>query len=113
MLRRVARGMPLRVSGSVGGSLERLKAAEKTRPSNAEGGADGARNPEGIPGKPGGASRIGGQGANAFAMPLPREGLGIWSLVLLRDPDGGWVSKGGGIEAGAGLRVIRLACGLL
>ena len=82
MLRRVARGMPLRVSGSVGGSLERLKAAEDTRPSNAEGGADGARNPEGIPGEPGGASRVGGQDAHAFATPLWHKGFRRWGLLI-------------------------------
>ena len=70
MLRRVARGMPLRVSGSVGGSLERLKAAENTRPSNAEGGCRRSQKPEGDPRGTRGASSIGGQGAHAVATPL-------------------------------------------
>ena len=85
-----------------------MKAAEDTRPSNAEGGADGARNPEGIPGEPGGASRIGGQDAHAFATPLWQKRITKLRHFDPGDPDGGWVSKGGGIEAGAGLRVIRV-----
>ena len=51
--RRVARGMPLRVSGFVGCSPKRLKAAGPTRGlQTRRGAADGARNPKGIPGEP-------------------------------------------------------------